>query len=184
MINERGIWLSEEETNKHIYDSLLADALVDLFKDSKSVVDIGCGNGKYTMNFINHGVNCKGYDGSPLTPEISGGLCEVMDFSDQVSIGKFDLVLSLEVGEHIPAQYEQIFIDNISRAATKHIVLSWAIEGQGGDGHYNERNNDYVITEICKRGFEYEVTATELLRASSEVPWFKNTVMVFKKVIN
>jgi hypothetical protein len=174
--------MSKEETDKHVFDKSLAFAIINMFRyNSETTVDIGCGNGEYTKNFLRHKKNCIGYDGSPLTPEITNGLCKVMDFSEIVDIGKFDLVLSLEVGEHIPQEYEQNFIDNICNASKQHIVLSWAIEGQGGDGHFNERNNDYVKAEMLKRGFVYQKRETHKLRGESTVPWFENTIMVFEK---
>lgn len=181
MISERGIWQSSDETNTHEYDASLAEKLVFLFAPCESIVDIGCGNGKYVMNFLAHGISCKGYDGSPLTPELSGGLCETMDFSQPVDIGKFDMVLSLEVGEHIPVQYEQIFIDNLCNASKYLILMSWAVEGQPGIGHVNCRSNEYIIAEVEKRGFKYTPKTSELLRKISSLPWFKNTLMFFVK---
>lgn len=181
MIHERGYWLSKDETNTHDWDRPLAAELVKMFRTSKTIVDIGCGNGGYTKHFIDNGLSCTGYDGSPLTPEITGGLCGIKDFSVPVDIGKFDFVLSLEVGEHIPATYEQNFVDNLVKAAKKFICLSWGVEGQGGLGHVNCRNNDYVIRELSKRGFVYDSDRSDKLRSVSTFPWFKNTVMVFEK---
>jgi hypothetical protein len=181
MINERGIWLSTEETNTHEYDASLARAIIKFFPHVKYVADIGCGNGRYTQNFINHGISCDGYDGSPLTPELTGGMCEVMDFSRPVNIGKFDLVLSLEVGEHIPAEYEQIFINNICNASNKFLLLSWAIEGQHGIGHVNCHSNEYIISELQLRGFTHIKWFSEILRDEATLPWFKDTLMVFYK---
>lgn len=169
----------------HTVDYGLSDAIIQCFKKKvKTAIDIGCGNGGYTKNFIKHGIDAKGYDGNPVTPEVSGGLCGVCDFSQKADFGKFDLVLSLEVGEHIPAQHEQVFLDNLARHADKYIVLSWAVEGQGGVGHFNCRNNDYIIAELKKRGFVYDALTSIGLRYFSDgekYPWFKNTIMVFEK---
>jgi hypothetical protein len=181
MISDRGIWLSTEETDTHEYDAFLAAAIIKYFSSIKSVVDIGCGNGRYTVNFLNHEISCKGFDGSPLTPELTGGLCEVMDFSKPVDIGQFEMVLSLEVGEHIPAEYEQIFIWNLCYASNKFILLSWAVEGQYGIGHINCRNNNYIIGELDKLNFRYVKWMSEILRDESTLPWFKNTLMLFIK---
>ena len=41
-------------------------------------------------------------------------------------------VMSLEVGEHIPADYEAIFLDNLARHAKEGVLLSWARPNQGG----------------------------------------------------
>jgi hypothetical protein len=54
------------------------------------------------------------------------------------------------VAEHIPPEYESIFIENLISCNRKGIILSWAIPGQGGHGHFNEKPNDYVIDLITK----------------------------------
>lgn len=181
MINERGIWLTTQETDTHEYDPALAGALVKYFSHMKSIVDIGCGTGEYVLKFKANNIECKGFDGSPLTPVLTANMCEVMDFSEPVDIGKFDLVLSLEVGEHIPAEYEQIFINNLINASDRFLLLSWAVEGQYGIGHVNCQPNIYVIRELKNRGFLYLRWFSEILRDNSSLPWFKNTLMFFVK---
>jgi len=183
-IHEKGYWLTKDVTNTHDCDMKLCSEIIRLFKIKEPVfdiIDIGCGNGGYTRELIKNGFICSGYDGSPLTPEITGGLCKIQDFSIPVDLGRFDLVLSLEVGEHIPAKYESIFIDNLVRAAKKYICLSWGVEGQGGLGHVNCRNNDYVIAQLRKKGFLFNSKMSQSLRDESTFPWFKNTVMIFEK---
>lgn len=181
-IHNRGYWLDKAETNTHASDPVLKEALVKVFSDVKTIIDIGCGNGEYTKHFIQHGFECSGYDGCPITPEITNGVCKVQDFSVPVNLGTFDLVLSLEVGEHVPQQYEQIFIDNLVSHSTKYICISWGVEGQPGIGHVNCRNNDYIIEEMSKRDYEFDLKKSAILRKYSTFPWFENTVMVFYKV--
>jgi SAM-dependent methyltransferase len=182
MIHEKGYWLSTNETNTHVYDKLLCDATIFLIQNSiKTIIDIGCGNGAYTINFLQNGFDCVGFDGSPLTPELTNNVCQIKDFSEYVDVGKYDLVFCLEVGEHIPAKYEQIFIDNICRAAKDYIILSWGIVGQGGTGHVNCRNNDYIINEMLKRGFNFNLNDSNYLRKNSNFSYFKNTIMAFNK---
>jgi hypothetical protein len=91
-------------------------------------------------------------------------------------------VLSLEVAEHLPVQYEDIFINNLDKLNKKGIVLSWALEGQGGDGHVNEKNNNYVKEKFKKLGYLNDVNAENKLRnATTNAWWFKKTIMVFRK---
>ena len=178
-IHPRGYWLDKQATDTHMFDRELCETIIELTPKKWKVIDIGCGDGSYTKHLKKAGIRCVGYDGSPLTPEITGGLCKVADFSQPQNFGEFDLVLSLEVGEHIPIEFEQIFIDNLCRHTKGEIILSWAIEGQPGVGHVNCRNNDYVIAEMGKRGFELMPGATKHLRINSSLPWFKNTLMYF-----
>ncbi len=85
------------------------------------------------------------------------------------------------MGEHLPVQYETVFIENLHRNNTKGIVLSWAIEGQGGHGHVNERNNEYVRGRFEALGYTSDPVAEFYLRQHAALGWFKNTIMVFRR---
>jgi SAM-dependent methyltransferase len=177
----KGNWTTREEVATHEFDEPLCAAINFYFKDGvHSIIDVGCGNGSYTRYLYERGYWAEGYDGSPLTPELSKGLCRVMDFSEPVLIGEFDLVLCLEVGEHIPKQYEQTFIDNLCNLAIQWIVLSWALPGQGGTGHVNCQTNEYVIAEMAKRDFLLNEGLTTALRDEARLGWFKDTLMIFE----
>ena len=90
--------------------------------------------------------------------------------------------MSLEVGEHIPKASEQDLLDNVAGTASRGVVLSWAIIGQGGHGHVNCQNNEHIIHELSVRGFSYNATASARLReAVTKARWFTNTLMVFEK---
>jgi hypothetical protein len=92
--------------------------------------------------------------------------------------------ICLEVGEHIPKQYESIFLDNITSLTTNKIILSWAVVGQGGDGHVNCMNNDEVILKMNELGFNYLEDDSISARNSVSykiAPWFLNTIMIFQK---
>jgi hypothetical protein len=62
------------------------------------------------------------------------------------------------------------------------MVLSWAVKGQGGTGHVNEQDNGYIKEQICAKGYVNDVEAEEALRAASKFKYFRNTVMVFRRV--
>ncbi len=63
----------------------------------------------------------------------------------QYGLPMYDWVISLEVAEHIPAQFEAVYMDNIARHAREGVVLSWARPGQGGYSHVNNRPFEYVV---------------------------------------
>jgi GT2 family glycosyltransferase len=178
-ISNKGFWLTQDETG-HCFDTSLALELKKLLGTSK-MLDLGCGPGHYTKYFLENGIESEGYDGNPNTPTISNGLCKVADLTQPHDFGKKDWVLSLEVGEHIPKEYESTFIQNLIDHSTKGIVLSWATPGQPGDGHVNCQSNQYVIDLMAKNGFDFDQSSSEKLRNLAELWWFKNTIMVFKK---
>ena len=181
-ISSRGYWIGSD-TTWHATDQLLAESIAQFLKqeDAKSVVDFGCGTGDYVRFFLREGFASEGYDGNPQTPLITRGLCHVIDLSTPFDLEKkFDWVVSLEVGEHLPHQFESVFIDNLRRHAIKGIILSWAEKGQGGTGHFNEQNNDYIKSIFSKFGYKNDIAAENEMRKHAECPWFKNTIMVFR----
>ena len=178
MIHPHGYWSEVSEANTHACDTKLCDAIIKTF-EVETAIYIGCGDGAYTKRLNGAFISCIGVDGNPMTSKLSDGFCNVMDVSVPQMIGRYDLVLSLEVGEHIPKKFEQIFIDNLCRASKKWICLSWGVVGQPGYGHVNCQNNEYVINEMQKRGFKYDKKKSDYLRKNCNFEWFKHTIMVF-----
>lgn len=184
------IWDLETAKREHQFSQCLADAIVNVLIDEKSVrgvvIDFGCGKGSYLKVIDESIFTCYGFEGTY-------GINEIADFPNirQMDLIKpFDFynkgnVLCLEVAEHIDRANENIFIDNI----TSHVlsgslfILSWAIPGQGGCGHHNEQNAEYVIPTIEARGFEWLPIESQVLRdaGGSDLWWFKNSIYVFKK---
>ena len=182
IVNERGIWITSDK-NYHLVDESLAFSIKEFLKKEKckSVVDLGCGDGFYTK-VLKEDFICDGFDGNPYTKILSDGLCSQLDLSLPVDLNfLYDWVLCLEVGEHIPIQYEDIFIDNIHNSNTKGIILSWATPGQDGLGHYNEREQEYIKNIFNNLGYSNDIESENELRKNSEFWWFKNNIMVFRK---
>ncbi len=182
-IDERGFWVDEVQGG-HLTDWKLAKTMTEFLhkENAESVVDFGCGGGDYVHYFLDHGLACEGYDGNPITPVISKGVAQVQDLSEPFYLGKqFDWVISLEVGEHLPAKYEKVFIENLMRHAKKGIIISWAVQGQGGQGHFNEQSNKYIKSIFKRYGYTNDVQAERLLRKDVSLAWFRKTIMVFRK---
>lgn len=186
-ISEKGFWVGLETRLAHAYDNPLCESISSYLKSkgASSVLDLGCGYGPYTKKLRSEGFKCDGYDGNPDTPKMSlentGIECGVLDLSVPFSMEKRDWVLCLEVGEHIPKEYEEILIKNLHDHNKHGIILSWAIEGQSGYGHVNCRNNDYIINKFTNLGYEFDESSTETLRLASKLKWYKNTILVFEK---
>ena len=174
-INKNGFW--EGEASKfHKHDESLCNALVKFF-NGKSIYDLGCGLGLYVRRFNENGIDAVGFDGNPITHILPN--CWVKDLTKPLDLFLVDWVLSLEVGEHIPKELSQNYIDNLKNLNKEGIVLSWAIPGQGGDGHVNELPNEDVIAMFPE--YTYDVEASLYLRSKATLWWFKNTIMVFRK---
>jgi len=184
---EKGYWQSKDPG--HMTSKDLQKLLVDFCKNNaiKSLVDFGCGDASYirSIRYNVQGIEIiKAFDGNPNVNFISGGLGQQQDLTEPFELDhKFDLVLSLEVAEHIPKKYESIYVDNLVKHCKKHLIMSWAIVGQSGAGHVNCQNNDYVIELFTKLGFSYQKQESLMMRQLivGNCLYFRNTIMYFKK---
>jgi hypothetical protein len=182
-IHQNGYWKGLEADAQHVHDPNLANCLVTFFKNegATSIVDFGCGMGNYVRTFRDNGLNATGFDGNPNTPELTNNTCSVLDLSVPLQFEPFDWIISLEVGEHLPAEFEDIFIQNLHNNNKRGIILSWAIKGQGGHGHFNEQDNDYIKSKIWGLGYVNDIESENNMRNMSSLPWFKDTIMVFRR---
>jgi len=182
-INKYGFF--ESNTNEGYYhDEKLCKGIIDICKrfGVNSCYDLGCGNGSYVKALGENHIHAEGYDGNPNTLEMTQGNCQVLNLTREAFLsGQKQLVISLEVGEHINKIYEGVFFDNLVRHTWDLLIVSWAVPGQGGHGHVNERSNYYIRAQMMKRGMVFNHTLTQQLRDDVDFSWFKNSLMVFNK---
>lgn len=185
MIHETGYWKKEGVDGHHIHSDELSDWLLNYLEPykEKTIIDFGCGMGTYLDCFYKNGfINLIGLEGDPAKNDYDFNIL-TQDLAQTFDLNKKGIVISLEVGEHIPKEYQDIFLDNLERHCEELLIVSWAVRGQGGRGHFNELNNEEIIPEITKRGFVLLEEDTKNIRQSvkSSCHWFQNTLMIFKK---
>lgn len=123
------------------------------------------------------------YDGAPYCEETSGGLVKFMDLTiPQYGLPIYDWIVSLEVAEHIPSQFESVYLDNVFRHAREGIILSWAVPGQNGLSHVNNKPLDYVIDVMKTNGFLRDEILSRKLRKSTSLWWLKRNTNVYKRI--
>jgi len=113
----------------------------------KSVVDVGCGWGKWLTVFREAGVkDVLGIDGpyvDPARTDLAANEFIPHDLTQPLTVKRrFDLAVSLEVAEHLPPEAADGFVSLLASLAPV-VAFSAAIPGQGGTGHRNERWPDY-----------------------------------------
>lgn len=175
-----GIWHCGRDA--HTFDRPLADALGAFFVAEKAtdILDVGCGTGDYVVHLQKWGLKSGGIDGNPKTKEF----CDQCDVYDIIAPNALpyvsDWVLCLEVGEHIPPQHEEAFLNFIYMTATRGVVLSWFPTEGHGIGHFNPKPNEYVKAKMAERGFKSDDEAQERLRKAATLWWFTLSLMVFR----
>jgi hypothetical protein len=185
MVTSTGTWNGHEAAEPHhLYDVRLSDDILKYLRSLKgvrTVYDLGCGHGKYSEALVDAGYFCVGVDGNPATQSLTKGFGVTADLSLPIKLPKTDAVICLDVGEHLPSEFERQLLSNLDAVTGRHLILSWAVPGQGGLGHFNELPNAVVKEKLAAFGFTPDETASAQLRASSTFGWFKNTIMVFHR---
>lgn len=122
----------------------------------ESAVDLGCGTGGWLSAFRQLGVeDVLGVDGEWVPREmlqIPPDRFLSHDLRRPLDLGRtFDLAVSLEVAEHLPASRSEAFVATLADAAPL-VLFSAAVPGQGGVGHVNEQWPGYWAERFRRRG--------------------------------
>lgn len=133
-------------------------SFVNRLLSPNSVADVGCGVGTWLSVFQEFGVDhILGIDGSYLDQSLlqiprdcflEANLTDPPEVADS-----FDLVMSLEVAEHLPEESAATFIRFLTSLAPA-VLFSAAIPGQGGFMHIHERWQSYWVQHFANNGYE------------------------------
>lgn len=123
----------------------------------KRVIDVGCGDGAWLKVFKENGIqDILGVDGDYVNPNILAIPKEQFfpfDLTKPLRLDRqFDLVVSLEVAEHLPPESAEAFIDSLTSLGPV-ILFSAAIPHQPGDYHINTQWLDYWVKLFQKRDY-------------------------------
>lgn len=178
--SDTGYW---KDHSQHIHSPNLSFFIKSILPKNEPVHDFGCGTGFYLEVLREAGFeNLQGYEGSPSS-EVQFKSILKQDLTAKFSVPQKGNIICLEVAEHIPRKYEEVFLSNISDACNGYLVFSWAVRGQGGTCHVNCRNNDEVFEIMQKLGFQFHPELTQQGRNLIEdhCDWFRNTLLIFSK---
>jgi SAM-dependent methyltransferase len=152
----------------------------------RSVVDVGCGTGEWLSVFARHGVqDVVGMDG----PWVSAAMLHIPS-SQFVSLDlsrldtreldrRFDLVMCLEVAEHLPAEHAGALVDYLT-ALGPLVLFSAAVPRQGGTGHLNEQWPRYWIDQFARQGYECVDCVRHIFWENAVVePWYAQNALFF-----
>jgi SAM-dependent methyltransferase len=152
----------------------------------QSVADVGCGIGTWLRVARENGIDdVLGLDGPWVSPdalEIPPERFLEAELTSPPELGRtFDLVLSLEVAEHLPPSKAEDFVDFLTSLGPV-VVFSAAIPGQGGIGHTNEQWPEYWAGLFARRGYEPVDCLREAFWNDDAVEWwYSQNLLLFAR---
>jgi SAM-dependent methyltransferase len=151
-----------------------------------SIVDVGCGAGHWLASADELGVkDTLGVDGDwalETKLAIPREKFVAHDLGTPLSLRRrFDLALSLEVAEHLPASHAQPFVKTLCEAADN-VLFSAAIPGQGGRHHVNEQWPAYWADLFQECGYQCHDILRERIWNNPRVAWYyAQNILIFVK---
>jgi hypothetical protein len=137
------------------------------------IVDIGCGPGLYVNEMRALGLDAIGVDNDERLP--NGPWFMRQDITDVEPPPLGTVVLSLEVGEHLPRDRSWRYVDYISSTGVGIVYFSAARPGQGGEGHINCQPKGFWLRLFTQYGFYFDYEATDewlrYLRSGPHMGW-------------
>lgn len=163
--------------------AVVVPLLLDLIKVN-SVVDVGCGIGTWLHVFAKSGItDFLGVDGDYVDRgalRIPESKFRAMNLRQEVQFDRrFDLAVSLEVAEHLPASVADGFVAALVRAAPL-VLFSAAIPRQGGTDHINEQRQSYWGEKFARHGYEAVDCIRPKVFGNSNVEWwYQQNILLF-----
>jgi hypothetical protein len=155
----------------------------------KSAIDIGCGVGTW-LRVLETDFKVKdilGIDGEYAVPDllIEKGKFKAYDLKSKYqSQNKYDLAISVEVGEHLPDSSADNLVQSLTSAADI-VLFSAALPGQTGTYHINEQFPEYWAEKFKKIGFEPIDFIRKMIWNNEKVEWwYRQNILLFVRSEN
>jgi 2-polyprenyl-3-methyl-5-hydroxy-6-metoxy-1,4-benzoquinol methylase len=179
-----------DEESARSAPAIIGSIIRDL--EPRTLLDVGCGSGALLAECRRRGIAGTGleYSDAGLALCRSRGLrVQRFDLERERPVSPavpYDVVLSLEVAEHLPPPMADRFVDTlVSQLATAGaIVFSAATPGQGGTDHVNEQPPEYWIAKFATHGIQLDDSLTGAWRAEWQdrvSSWYARNTMVFRQ---
>ena len=169
-----------------------AETIIDIvaaFTEIDSVLDVGCGDGRWLSACLAKGARTiSGTDG-PWTDQtrllVPADTVTIKDLSKPFDLQRrYDLAISLEVAEHVATRFSDIFVDNLTRHSDV-ILFGAAIPYQAGFRHINEQWQSYWADLFRSRGFTaYDAIRSQIWDNQNVHFWYRQNVIVYVNASN
>ena len=183
----KGFYSARDSNTRESAEKILA-LLMARLPPINSAIDVGCGVGTWLAALRRSGIiDVQGIEG----PWVRHELLEIpreqlfeTDMSALLSSGdrwprRYDLAISLEVAEHLPARSASDFVGFLCDAAD-FILFSAASPHQGGRHHVNEQWPEYWAELFEERGYRYHDWVRPQIWKNRDIPvWYRQNMLVF-----
>ena len=153
----------------------------------KNVADVGCATGLYLSYFDCQIYGCDVEDSAfvPSVAKVNPELLYKIDLTKEAPPLSSDVVLCLEVLEHIEEKNADVAIANLAKCVGGILIFSAAAPGQGGVGHINCQLKEYWDEKLISQGLvrdeEDEFFFKNYLVSGYHMGWLSSNVMIYKK---
>jgi hypothetical protein len=151
----------------------------------ESVLDVGCARGTWLWAWSEAGIrDLHGIDGHYVERrrlELPKLMFTAVDLNVAFDLKReFDLVQSLEVGEHIKECASENFAKSLTRHARRYILFSAAPPGQGGEYHINEQPYEFWRQKFERRGFVTIDAVRPAIHDDNKISyWYRYNTLLF-----
>lgn len=182
-LSDTGYW-GDALASCHVHSADLARWIGGFLDPRIRVNDLGCGNGFYLRSLAGMGFSdLAGYEGKPPAEALFAPI-RAQDLSEPFEVDAKGSTIFLEVGEHVPARFQEVVLDNVCGSCSDRLVMSWATRDQLGVGHVNCLDVCEVRPMVERRGLEYMEAETAEARGCVRdgCGWFAHNLMVFRRL--
>ncbi len=161
----------------------VAPIILEMVPGLSSVVDIGCGAGQWLAAFAHLGVGeILGLDGGEIRAALAIAPAQFRetDLTQPITLARrFDLAVSLEVAEHLPAGRGESFIADLC-ALSDIVAFSAAIPGQDGTHHINERWPGYWAALFAAHFYQpLDVIRPRIWKMQGIPFWYRQNMFLY-----
>ena len=170
-----------EETKQSAKE--IVPLIIELIKP-KSVIDVGCGEGIWLAAFEENGIkDILGIDGDYIDRNmlaIPADRFMPIDLKKPIKLKRqFDLVVCLEVAEHLPKETAEQFVDFLTTLGPI-VLFSAAIPYQGGEQHVNEQWPDYWAALFKKKDYlVFDCIRKRVWDNDKVASWYAQNILLF-----
>ena len=157
--------------------------MVKDFYSFSSAVDFGCGTGTWLKACMELG--CRTIQGFDGFADIST-LCIPSECFSQKLLGEkidakksYDLAICLEAAEHVEEKFSNLIVENLTKAS-KVILFSAALPGQGGTNHINEQPPEFWQKKFMKFNYtQLDIIRPIIWDEPAVAWWYKQNIFLY-----